>query len=565
MGKPQSFGKRFVTPVVGTLAFIAYGDRAKPEASVPTTASNAGRDHEIRRDAGNEKVRQHGSSLRPEVIGRRARRQRDSDLDAVLPIPPGPVSNGEFVPADATASDRATGAAMRAAIDDASKRAGVPRRQFLRTSAALAASLAALDACSASGTKSKGGAYRVPPAHDTAACEEALTGTEFIFDVHTHHVVPNAPWRHNAPETVRLVEHMLPADCRSADRLDCVDRTAYVHDVFLNSDTTVAMLTDVPSSGADDAPVPLSEETATRDFVAQLASAGANRVLVNSVIAPNVGPVQQTFDAMSAAAADGQVASFKVYTAWSPQGRGYSLEDPAVGLPIVQHAHDLGVKVFVAHKGLPLVHFDESHNGPEDVVAVAKQFPDMQFVVFHAGWNPRQREGAYVAGSGTGIDRLLTALDRGGVAPNSNVWVDVATVWRQVMTRPDEAAHVLGKLLVGVGESRVLWGTDAIWYGGPQAQIAALRAFEITSEFQQRYGYPALTAAVKSQVFGRNAASLFGIDPGQRYCALDESRAAAKDAQRDGALPPAYLPRGPSTRREMLSWLASPATRWRPS
>jgi hypothetical protein len=39
----------------------------------------------------------------------------------------------------------------------------------------------------------------------------------------------------------------------------------------------------------------------------------------------------------------------------SPCGQGYSLEDPTVGLPTVQHAHDVGVKVFVAHKGVPLV------------------------------------------------------------------------------------------------------------------------------------------------------------------------------------------------------------------
>jgi predicted TIM-barrel fold metal-dependent hydrolase len=454
---------------------------------------------------------------------------------------------------------------MLGAISDAARRTNTPRRAFLRTTGALAASLAVLDACARSKPSSpKGGAFRTPQPEDTAACAEALSGEEFILDVHTHHVVPGAPWRHNAPDTVRLVEHMLPADCRSADRLDCVDRNAYVHDVFLNSDTTMAMLTDVPNSGVADAPVPLAEEFATRDFVAELAGAGAPRMLVNSVLAPNVGPVARTLDAMTAAASQG-VAAFKVYTAWSPQGHGYSLEDPAIGLPVVQHAHDLGVKVFVAHKGLPLVHFDAAHNGPEDVVAVSRQFPDMQFVIFHAGWDAGHREGPYRAGSGTGIDRLLTAMDHAAVAPNTNVWVDLATVWRQVMTRPNEAAHVLGKLLGRVGESRVLWGTDAVWYGSPQPQIAALRAFEITPEYQGRYGYPALTAELKANIFGRNAAALFGVDPTARRCGFDEARVAAADAQHEGALPPYFLPRGPSTRREMLRWLTGMATPWRPA
>jgi len=46
------------------------------------------------------------------------------------------------------------------------------------------------------------------------------------------------------------------------------------------------------------------------------------------------------------------------------------------------------------------------------------------------------------------------------------------------MSSPDEAAHVLGKLLSRVGEDRVLWGTDGIWYGSPQPQIMAFRAFQ---------------------------------------------------------------------------------------
>ena len=41
-----------------------------------------------------------------------------------------------------------------------------------------------------------------------------------------------------------------------------------------------------------------------------------------------------------------------------------------------------------------------------------------------------------------------------------------------------------------MGEDRVLWGTDAIWYGSPQPQIMAFRAFEISPEFQEQFGYP---------------------------------------------------------------------------
>ena len=154
---------------------------------------------------------------------------------------------------------------------------------------------------------------------------------------------------------------------------------------------------------------------------------------------------------MSSAVAAGPPAAFKVYTAWSPSGQGYSLEDPAIGLPTVQHAHDLGVKVFVAHKGLPLVNFDPAYNHPDDIVAVSRQFPDMDFVVYHAAWDPSHMEGPYDPSATIGIDTLLTALDHYGVPPNDNVWVDLATMWRQLLTQPDQAAHAIGKLLSRVG------------------------------------------------------------------------------------------------------------------
>ena len=225
-------------------------------------------------------------------------------------------------------------------------------------------------------------------------------------------------------------------------------------------------------------------------------------MLVQNIIAPNVGPIGSTLDEMSSVVQSGPPVAFKVYTAWSPTAQGFSLEDPAIGLPTVQHAHDLGVKIFVAHKGLPLVNFDPAFNHPDDVVAVSRQFPDMNFVIYHSAWLPTHVEGPYDPTATVGIDSLLTALDRHQVPPNDNVWVDLATVWRQLITQPDQAAHALGKVLSRVGQERVMWGTDAIWYGSPQPQIMAMRAFQISAEYQDRYGYPALTDDLKAGVFG---------------------------------------------------------------
>jgi uncharacterized protein len=517
-------------------------------------------------------------------------RRRDDDPDGEVRLPLGvePATNGEYVPDPPSQHDGDVARAALAHADEAAHKAGMDRRRFLQSAGGVAAVLATIDlaaACSSSASRSSppthvptsastttsrpGGSYTVPPTHEVVACEQALSGNgQFVVDVHTHHVMPDGPWTKNAPETVQLVLGMVP-NCDAANQLECASRAAYLHDLFLTSDTTVAMLSDVPNSGPDDAPVPFADQLGTQQFAAQLTHAGAPRVLVHNVIAPNFGDLNGRLAQMESAAATGKVAAFKVYTAWGPNGQGFALDDPAVGLPVIQKAHDLGVKVFIAHKGLPLVRFDTAHNQPDDMVAVSRLFPDMQFVVFHGAWDKNHTEGAYDPNASLGIDTFLRALDGHNVPPNSNVWVDVGTVWREVLRDPNTAAHTMGKLLKRVGQHRVLWGTDAVWYGSPQAQLQAFRAFSISEEFQSLFGYPALTDAVKNQVLGLNAAKLFHLDPEATRCALTSdplttAQPMAAHLRDEGVLPAGSRANGPTTRREMLQWLAQPATRWTP-
>lgn len=512
-------------------------------------------------------------------------RDDDPNGDTRLPLGVTPATNGEYVPDPPSQHDRDVAHAALQHADDAARRAGMDRRRFLQTAGGVAAVLATIDlaACSSSSpraaaptsstarstTSRPGGSFTVPPTHEVAACEEKLGGNgEFVVDVHTHHVMPDGPWTKNAPQTVQLVLGMVPA-CSASNQLECASRAAYLHDLFLTSDTTVAMLSDVPNSGPADAPVPFPDQLGTQQLAAQLTHGGAPRVLIHNVIAPNFGDLNARLDEMEATAKTGKVAAFKVYTAWGPNGVGFSLEDPAIGLPVIQKAHDLGVKIFVAHKGLPLVNFDAAHNQPDDIVAVSGQFPDMQFVVFHGAWNKNHVEGPYDPNATIGIDTFLRALDVHGVPPNSNVWVDVGTVWREVLRDPTTAAHTLGKLLKRAGEHRVLWGTDAIWYGSPQAQLQAFRAFTISNQFQDQFGYPALTDTVKTQVLGLNAAELFHLDVHATRCALASDPLAnaqqtAAHLRDEGVLPAASRANGPTTRREMLQWLARPATHWTP-
>lgn len=493
------------------------------------------------------------------------------------------MSNGEFLPPPATARQRQIAAEILRRVDVAARRTGMDRRRFLQSSAGVAASLAVFNACSVgeptepsagtSGTTTttrSGGQFEAPEPEDVVACEEALAGTEFIFDVHTHHVVPDGPWRENARRVASMVAGLVPAGCAEADPYRCLDRTAYLHDMFLASDTTVALLSDVPNSGPLDAPVPWEDKRETRRLADALSAPGATRVLLHDVIAPNFGDLAMRLDEMERTASTLEVAAFKVYTAWGPNRQGFELDDPVIGLPVVEKARELGVRIMCGHKGLPLLEFDRAHNAPRDLVALSRQFPDMDFVVYHGAYEIQTTERAYAAGAGRlGVDSLVQALEDHGVGPNENVWAEVGTTWRETLSDPDQAAHAMGKLLRYVGEDRVMWGTDGIWYGSPQPQIMAFRAFQIAPELQELHGYPALTDDLKAKVFGLNAARLFGIEPDATRCALDRdalttARAEHASMVRDGAIPQPWEPRGPLSRREVLTSLRGLRRPWTP-
>jgi hypothetical protein len=208
-----------------------------------------------------------------------------------LPFKPWELSNGEFVPRTPTDAQPAAGKLALDRAEKAAVRRGMDRRNFLQTTGGMAVVLATLNARSSPGNQARpptsfakttstgsrststtsesgdpststtsepGGNFTVPEEpEDLEECDSILGDRgEFIFDVHTHHVMPDAVWRRNSPRIESMIRNLVPAACDSPDRLECLDRIAYVHDMFLASDTTVALLSDVPNSGDDDAPLP---------------------------------------------------------------------------------------------------------------------------------------------------------------------------------------------------------------------------------------------------------------------------------------------------------------------
>ena len=151
------------------------------------------------------------------------------------------------------------------------------------------------------------------------------------------------------------------------------------------------------------------------------------------------------------------------------------------------------------------------------------------------------------------MDELIRSLEANGVARNANVYAEIGSTWRYVMRDPTSAAHTLGKLVKHVGENNVLYGSDCIWYGSPQDQILALRAFQISPELQERHGYAPLTPTRKAQIFGLNACRPYGIEVEEvvRRARLDVIEKKRAEYRHDPD--PHFLTYGPKTRRAFLA------------
>ena len=492
-------------------------------------------------------------------------KKTDPELPVLLPFQPGVVSNGEFVPNDPTPAHRRIAHLAMERGTEIARRRGIDRRRFLMSMGGLAVTLGAVNlvACGDDG-EPPGGTFDVPDDGDDEAVCELLEGDEFIFDIQTHHVNLSRPPGRGLAQAFRR----LNPDCGPDGDLECFSRYGYLKDIFLESDTTVAVLSDTPSPADTADPLTFDEMRRSRDIVDMLSSGGASRLLLHSIVVPNVGALQDQLDKMQARAELLDVAAWKVYTPYSGETGGWFLDDEALGIPLIEKAREVGVKIICAHKGLPLFGFDPAFGSPRDFGVVAKRYPDVKFVAYHSGWDPDFPDGPYDADDPHGVDLLIKSMEDNGIEPNSNIYAELGSTWRNVMSDPTRAAHLIGKLLKHVGEDNVLWGTDCIWYGAPQPQIAAFRSFQIDPALAQEHGYPELTPEIKAKVFGLNSAKLYGIDPEAQRCAIqrdavEDYRGVYRDMELD-THEPRWAARGPVSRRGMLRLFAGQGGRWSP-
>jgi len=476
---------------------------------------------------------------------------------ARLPVKIDTASNGEFAPIPLTDRLRHARRLAHERVTAHAKRVGVSRRQFLKSSCGVATTLLALNEATAD-TGTSTGAFDIDPAAalDAALADHLLTGDELIFDVQTHHVDPTGPWRSPLSAWNITLRAFPQAQCGDGflDRLfgsvDCFSARHFTKEIFLDSDTDIAVLSFVPATD-ETTPLTLAAADETRRLVD--AMDGDHRLLLHGRVNPNgKGEVERMPEILD----KWKISAWKSYTQFGPEAEGYFLDDETYGVPFLEAVRKTDCKIVCVHKGLPLFGFPEHYSRCRDIGPAAKRFGDVTFLVYHSGYEPMKPEGPYrESADPSGINGLIQSLIENDIPQRGNVYAELGSTWRFLMRDPTSAAHSIGKLLKYVGEDRVIWGTDSIWYGSPQDQIQSFRAFQIPEAMRSEFGYPEITDRIRRKIFGLNALVPYGIDPATVKKRASTDRIQEMKAGYAEAPDPSFVSYGPKTAREYRALL----------
>jgi predicted TIM-barrel fold metal-dependent hydrolase len=447
----------------------------------------------------------------------------DDASDIQSPIPTRMSSNEEFVPPPQSAKQKEWENRLRELADRNARRLGMSRRAFLQTSAGTAAAMLCFN-------QVFGKTYEVDPieALDPAAFEERWPKNEFIFDNQTHHIDIESGWFEKTEagkQAFNFLRRFRPNQKTTAGILEALNETNYVKELFFDSDTVMAIISGVPTEDWKENILPPDKMVKTRNDIN--AWAGSQRMLSHGLLRPNM-PAAKEMEEMERQAKTLKINSWKMYPGSEIGGGAYWLDDEKATYPFWEKTRKLGIKNLCIHKGLPLGLFNEEHCHVKDIEKAAKDFPDLNFIIYHSGWHPtaKLKEGQsnnpqYIPW----CSDLIELVKRSNLR---NVYFELGSTWNGTSAgRPEVAMHLLGQIMnLPDGEDRLIWGTDSIWGGGPQNQITRFRAFQIRDDIAEKYGYKKLTPEIRAKVFGLNAAKLYKLDINAKRKAIKNDKIA---------------------------------------
>ncbi|WP_114950734.1 amidohydrolase family protein [Sphingosinicella terrae] len=452
------------------------------------------------------------------------------------PLPVRMVASEEYAPLPQTAKQRETERRLYAIADEVAPKLGLSRRRFFQTSAGMAAGFLALNG--AFGRLFDVGAAEAATPEMAEARAGALSG-QFIMDMHTHFLRDDT----RLTSFVRLRESVAaqgwnPQLSEAGEQtIEDLKFENYFKEIYLDSDTKIALISSAPSDIPEDWFLTNRQMAEAKARVNR--EAGSLRMMSHAIMRPGAPGWLEDLDAALALRPD----SVKGYTVGDNTHKETARwpwrmdsEETYRGYERIAAA---GIRNVCVHKGLWGRQLDQRfphlapHARVDDVAKAAKDWPQLNFVIYHAGYRLDDPEWALAQFERTGRIDWVTDLAeipaRHGV---SNVHADLGQIFAQTLVaQPRLCAAIMGQLVRGLGADHVCWGTDAVWTGSPQWQIEGLRRLEIPEEMQRTHGFAALGAAdgpVKSAIFGGNNARLYGVDPSAATAAATGDRFSAR-------------------------------------
>ena len=260
--------------------------------------------------------------------------------------------------------------------------------------------------------------------------------------------------------------------------------------------------------------------------------AGSTRALAQGNCAPNhywnketnSPDYERLFEQMEREVQEYKIDSWKWYCHTDParSGGGFQIDDE-MSARFYEKSRQLGLKVFSVHKGFSSQSATLGHLAhPQDVEAAALNNPDLTFVVYHSAikHGPEEEE-AFKAMYNPETGDFLWHADLMEIKKRhpeiDNVYPEIGSAFGgTAIAHPEMTQHLMGRNIKYYGSDHVVWGTDCLWWGSPYWVIDALKRFQITDEMVEKWGYAKLTKQDKANIFGLNAARIYGLDASQR-------------------------------------------------
>ncbi len=437
------------------------------------------------------------------------------------PVPTQIVSNGEFTPLPQSPDQRRVEARIKDIADEFGRRHGLSRRQFLASSAGMAAAFVAMnDVFGPVFTVAAAEASEAGVADERAA---GLAG-QFIFDCQTHFVRDDYR-QERITGLARFAKAHWNPGLEGEITLDRFKFENYLKEIYVDSDTKIALLSGSPVDDPFNLFLTNDQIAAARKSVN--AVAGSKRMFAHAIIQPRS---EGWLDAVDYAIETLRPDSWKGYTIGDPlfqtkQQSQWRLDDEDLVYPFYEKIVAAGINTVCIHKGLMPADYRTSWQGlwehatVADVGKAAKDWPQINFVIYHSALRPfiELPDAALQQFESSGRIDWVTDLaeipEKFGV---DNVYGELGTCFANTcVTHPRLAAALMGTLIRGLGSDKVVWGTDSVWYGSPQWQIEALRRLEIPGDMQEKHGFTPIGSAdgaVKTAIFSGNAARLYDVD-----------------------------------------------------